>query len=277
MKNILLSIICIFTNFIFSDIGAVKIASGFKKPIFISSIPNTINHHIVLEQRINIKILKNDQILRSYFLDIRDRVHKPLYPGDEMGLLSLAFDPNFDKNNYIYVHYNDKSDNTIISRFNVFNGIADEQSEKIILKLKQPYMNHNGGTITFGQDGYLYVGLGDGGSAGDPEKRAQDLSSLFGKILRININTDNGYLIPSDNPFVNDKKIKSEIWSYGLRTFDFLFDRLTGDMLIGDVDKVYGKKLIFNLFLILEAIIMAGILWRETIVILKILIAAVKD
>ena len=118
--GILLSIICIWTNFIFSDIGAVKIASGFKKPIFISSIPNTINHHIILEQRGTIKILKNDQILRSYFLDIRDRVHKPLYPGDEMGLLSLAFDPNFDKNNYIYVHYNDKSDNTIISRFNVF-------------------------------------------------------------------------------------------------------------------------------------------------------------
>ena len=249
MKNILLSIICICTNFIFSDIGAVKIASGFKKPIFISSIPNTKNHHIILEQRGTIKILKNDQILRSYFLDIRDRVHKPLYPGDEMGLLSLAFDPNFDKNNYIYVHYNDKSDNTIISRFNVFNGIADEQSEKIILKLKQPYMNHNGGTITFGQDGYLYIGLGDGGSAGDPEKRAQDLSNLFGKILRIDINTDNGYLIPSDNPFVYDKKIKSEIWSYGLRNpWRFSFDRLTGDMLIGDVGQSLWEEINFQSF-----------------------------
>ena len=110
-------------------------------------------------------------------------------------------------------------------------------------------MNHNGGTITFGQDGYLYIGLGDGGSAGDPEKRAQDLSNLFGKILRIDINTDKGYLIPSDNPFVDDKKIKSEIWSYGLRNpWRFSFDRLTGDMLIGDVGQSLWEEINFQSF-----------------------------
>ena len=229
-------IFCLLFNFVFSDIGAKKIASGFDKPIYICSFPNHDNHHIVLEQKGTIKIIKDNQILRSYFLDIRDRVHRPLFPGDEMGLLGFAFDPYYIENNYIYVHYNDKEDNTIISRFEVSDGIASKSSEKNILKLHQPYMNHNGGTISFGKDGYLYIGLGDGGSAGDPEKRAQDLTNLFGSILRIDVKTDKSYVVPKDNPFTYYRKFKDEIWSYGLRNpWRFSFDALTGDMIIGDV------------------------------------------
>ena len=250
MKNIFLLIFCFSFNFIFSDIGAEKIASGFDKPVFISSIPNSNDSHVVLEQKGTVRIIKKNQVMRSYFLDIRDRVHKPLFPGDEMGLLGLAFDPNFQINNNVYVHYNDKNDNTIISRFKVYNGITSKVSEKIILQIKQPYSNHNGGTITFGLDGYLYIGLGDGGSAGDPEKRAQDLSSLFGSILRIDINTDDYYLIPKDNPFINIENAKSEIWSYGLRNpWRFSFDKLTGDMLIGDVGQSLWEEINFEPFL----------------------------
>ena len=250
MKNIFLLTFCFSFNFIFSDIGAEKIASGFDKPVFISSIPNSKDSHVVLEQKGTVRIVKKNQVMRSYFLDIRDRVHKPLFPGDEMGLLGLAFDPNFEINNNVYVHYNDKNDNTIISRFKVYNGIASKVSEKIILQIKQPYSNHNGGTITFGLDGYLYIGLGDGGSAGDPEKRAQDLSNLFGSILRIDINTDDNYLIPKDNPFINIKNAKSEIWSYGLRNpWRFSFDKLTGDMIIGDVGQSLWEEINFEPFL----------------------------
>ena len=249
MKNIFLLIFCFSFNFIFSDIGAEKIASGFNKPVYICSFPNHNNHHIVLEQKGTIKIIKDNQILRTYFLDIRDRVHKPLYPGDEMGLLGFAFDPDYIENNYIYVHYNDKDDNTIVSRFEVENGIANKLSEKNILKLQQPYMNHNGGTIAFGKDGYLYIGLGDGGSAGDPENRAQDLTNLFGSILRIDVNTDSNYLIPKDNPFVSIDNVKSEIWSYGLRNpWRFSFDKLSGDMIIGDVGQYLWEEINFELF-----------------------------
>ena len=249
MKRIILYISFIFFSFIFSEIGAKKIASGFDKPIYICSFPNHDNYHIVLEQKGTIKIIKNNQILRTYFLDIRDRVHRPLFPGDEMGLLGFAFDPYYIENNYIYVHYNDKEDNTIISRFEVDDGIANKSSEKNILKLKQPYMNHNGGTISFGKDGYLYIGLGDGGSAGDPEKRAQDLTNLFGSILRIDVHTSDSYLIPKDNPFIDNNNIKSEIWSYGLRNpWRFSFDRLTGDMIIGDVGQSLWEEINFELF-----------------------------
>ena len=249
MNKSFLYIFCLLFNFVFSEIGAKKIASGFDKPIYICSFPNYDNHHIVLEQKGTIKIIKDNQILRAYFLDIRDRVHRPLFPGDEMGLLGFAFDPDYIENNYIYVHYNDKEDNTIISRFEVVDGIAIKSSEKNILKLKQPYMNHNGGTISFGKDGYLYIGLGDGGSAGDPEKRAQDLTNLFGSILRIDVHTSDSYLIPKDNPFVGNNNIKSEIWSYGLRNpWRFSFDRLTGDMIIGDVGQSLWEEINFELF-----------------------------
>ena len=183
-----------------------------------------------------VRLIQNGSVVKTPFLDIKDRVHRPLFPGDEMGMLGLAFDPEFDKNRLFYVHYNDKKDNTIISRFKTKGKFADKSSEKNILTLAQPYSNHNGGTISFGKDGYLYIGLGDGGSKGDPENRSQDLTNLFGSILRIDVKTDKSYVVPKDNPFTYYRKFKDEIWSYGLRNpWRFSFDALTGDMIIGDV------------------------------------------
>ena len=226
----------ILFSFIFSSIGVQKIAFGFDKPVYIVSNPNDSNLLYVIEQKGVVRLIKKGSVVKTPFLDIKDRVHRPLFPGDEMGMLGFAFDPDFKENQFIYVHYNDKDDNTIISRFKINGKFADKRSEKNILTLAQPYSNHNGGTIEFGPDGYLYIGLGDGGSAGDPEKRAQDLTNLFGKILRIDINTDKPYLVPKDNPFTYYRKFKDEIWSYGLRNpWRFSFDYLTGDMIIGDV------------------------------------------
>jgi len=229
-------VLSILFSFIFSSIGVQKIASGFDKPVYIVTNPSDAEQLYVIEQKGVVRLIEKGSVVKTPFLDIKDRVHRPLFPGDEMGMLGLAFDPSFKENQFIYVHYNDKDDNTIISRFKVKGKLADKKSEKNILTLAQPYSNHNGGTIEFGPDGYLYIGLGDGGSAGDPEKRAQDLTNLFGKILRIDINTDKPYLVPKDNPFTYYRKFKDEIWSYGLRNpWRFSFDYLTGDMIIGDV------------------------------------------
>ena len=235
MNKILTTYVLFFT-LLFSDIGVEKIAEGFDNPIYVLPHPNTDNEILVLEQKGVVQFVKDGNISKTPFLDIRDRVHRPLFPGDEMGFLGFAFDPNFNENNYFYVHYDDKEDNTIISRFEVKGKLADKTSEKNILTLAQPYSNHNGGTIEFRKDGYLYIGLGDGGSTGDPEKRAQDPSNLFGCILRIDVDTDKPYISPKSNPFTKYRKFKDEIWAYGLRNpWRFSFDALTGDMIIGDV------------------------------------------
>ena len=240
----ILIIYSFFSTLIFADLGVEKIAGGFDKPVYVLPIPQTDNELLVLEQKGIAYHVKDKKVLKKPFLDIKDRVHRPLFPGDERGFLGFTFDPNYKENNFFYVHYNDKNDHTIISRFKVNGQSADKTSEKIILKLEQPYSNHNGGTIEFRKDGYLYIGLGDGGSAGDPEKRAQDPTNLFGKILRIDVNTEKPYLSPKSNPFVKYRKFKDEIWSYGLRNpWRFSFDALTGDMIIGDVGQYLWEEI----------------------------------
>ncbi len=177
----------------------------------------------------------------STFLDIRGQVNDR---GNEEGLLGLAFDPDYTSNGYFYVYYSASSPRrSIISRFSVspddFN-IADHNSERVILEVPQPFANHNGGQIVFGSDGYLYVGLGDGGSRGDPGLNGQDPSTLLGTILRIDVSSidrDGEYTIPSDNPFVGQGGgVRGEIWAYGLRNpWRFTFDRELGDLWAADV------------------------------------------
>ena len=149
-------------------------------------------------------------------------------------------------NKYIYVNYVDEDDYTIVSRFTCNNKNANKYSEEILLKIKQPYSNHNGGCITFGSDDFLYIAMGDGGSSGDPENRSQDNTNLFGTILRIDVNTDKGYVIPKSNPFYNNNDFKPEIFMYGLRNpWRFTFDSLTGDMFIGDVGQNLWEEINF--------------------------------
>ncbi|MGB3716417.1 MAG: PQQ-dependent sugar dehydrogenase, partial [Candidatus Promineifilaceae bacterium] len=196
----------------------------------------------IVQQNGVIQVAQPDgTILASPFLDIRDRVDG----GSEMGLLGLVFDPDYLNNDFFFVNYTHRDDNndifTRISRFEVTDDpdIGDPDSEVIIFSVQQPYTNHNAGDLNFGPDGYLYFGLGDGGSGGDPENRAQDPRIPLGKMLRIDVTgttSTTNYLIPQDNPFVGDPSVLDEIWSMGLRNpWRFSFDRLTGDMYIGDV------------------------------------------
>jgi glucose/arabinose dehydrogenase len=153
-------------------------------------------------------------------------------------LLGLAFHPDYARNGLFYVNYTDTHGDTAIRRFRVSAdpNLADPSTGIIILHIAQPYSNHNGGDVVFGPDGYLYIGMGDGGSRGDPQDRAQNLSTLLGKILRINVNTGDTYGIPADNPFTGKDNAMPEIWAYGLRNpWRFSFDRLNGDLYIADV------------------------------------------
>jgi glucose/arabinose dehydrogenase len=188
----------------------------------------------ILEQAGRIRVVQDGNLLPDPFLDITDRVSCC----GERGLLGLAFHPDYKQNGQFYINYTDLNGNTVIARYHVSSddpNHADPGSEEPLLHVNQPYPNHNGGETVFGPDGYLYLGLGDGGSAGDPQGHAQSLDTFLGKILRIDVNSGDPYAIPPDNPFVNGGG-KPEIWAYGLRNpWRFSFDRETDDLYIGDV------------------------------------------
>lgn len=189
----------------------------------------------LVEQTGRIFVLKDGQTLVDPFLDIRSRVMS----GGERGLLSLAFAPDYKSSGYFYVWYTQNGGDTVLSRFRVGDDpdIADMNSEEKLLTVAQPFANHNGGRLQFGPDGMLYLGLGDGGSANDPGQRAQDGSTLLGKLIRIDVDPANGtFVIPADNPFVGDAGVRDEIWAVGLRNpWKISFDPKTGDLYIADV------------------------------------------
>jgi glucose/arabinose dehydrogenase len=191
----------------------------------------------VVEKAGRIKIVSGGSVLPTPFLNITTRV---LSTSGERGLLGLAFHPNYDVNGLFYVNYTAQTNGrTRISRFQVSGGdpnVADPTSEAVLLEIAQPFDNHNGGMISFGPDGYLYIGMGDGGSGGDPGNRAQNPDSLLGKMLRIDVDTAAGYKIPPDNPFVAPDTARHEIWAFGMRNpWRWSFDRLSGDLYIADV------------------------------------------
>ena len=190
-----------------------------------------------------IVVFENDPGVESAqtFLDIRERVNDA---GNEEGLLGLAFDPAFAENGHFYVYYTaSRPRRSVVSRFSLSAGDAnraDPDSELVFLEVEQPYRNHNGGHLAFGPDGMLYVGLGDGGSSGDPRGNGQDTSTLLGSILRIDVSALDelgSYAAPPDNPFAGgEEAARGEIWAYGLRNpWRFSFDRVTGDLWAADV------------------------------------------
>jgi len=179
----------------------------------------------------------NGTVLPTPFLNITNRVNSN---GNEQGLLGMAFDPDYATNGWFYVYYINGSGNgtSRVSRFSVTAdpNVADPNSEVILYTRQQPYTNHNGGDIEFGPDGYLYVGFGDGGNAGDPQNFSQNMTNALGKMIRIDVHNGSPYSIPADNPFVNSGDTLPEIWASGLRNpWRFGFDALTGDLWIGDV------------------------------------------
>ncbi|MCP5094031.1 MAG: glucose dehydrogenase [Chloroflexi bacterium] len=204
----------------------------------------------VVEQAGTIRIIENGALLPTPFLDIQDRVS---IEANEQGLLSVAFHPNYVENGRFFVNYSNHGGSTVIARYQVNTDNPNQavyDSEIILMTIGQPYNNHNGGQLQFGPDGYLYIGMGDGGSADDPDNNGQNPSTLLGTLLRIDVNYEDGtnfYAVPSTNPFVNNDAVRNEIWATGLRNpWRFSFDRTTGDLFIADVGQLTYEEVHFQ-------------------------------
>jgi glucose/arabinose dehydrogenase len=214
--------------------GLHLLASGICFPFYMTA-PAGYARLFIVEKGGAIRIVKDEALLPAPFLSLADRVST----SGEQGLLGLAFDPAYATNGRFVVHYTDVSGNTVVSMFRVSTAdpdLADPASESVLLTVEQPFTNHNGGQILFGPDGMLYIGLGDGGSDGDPGGRGQAVTDLLGDILRVDVSSGTGYTVPADNPFVGRADARAEIWSYGLRNpWRFSFDPATGDLYIADV------------------------------------------
>ncbi|CAM2008898.1 PQQ-dependent sugar dehydrogenase [Acanthopleuribacter pedis] len=219
--------------------GVVDISHAGDERLFLTTQSGTIH------------ILENDQLLTTPFLDLTQTVSSV---GFEQGLLGVAFHPNYAQNGFFFVNYTNGDNATVIARYAVDAqdpNRADPQSARILLTITQPFDNHNGGQVKFGPDGFLYIGMGDGGSANDPGCRSQKPDELLGKMLRIdvdqNVATPPYYGIPVSNPFVNDQSYRAEIWATGLRNpWRFSFDRVTGDLYIADVGQNAREEINFQ-------------------------------
>lgn len=229
------------------ELELLEVASGFSSPVAMSNAGDGSGRLFVVERSGIIKIIDDigeGSVVSTPFLDIRNKVRS----GGERGLLGLAFHPNFPTSPYFYVNYTFQELGqlkTRIERYTVSTdpNIADLNSGLTILTFDQPYSNHNGGDVKFGPDGYLYIAIGDGGSAFDPDDESQEPTSLLGSLLRIDVNGDDfpsdpllNYAIPNDNPFLSLSNYRDEFWAIGLRNpWRISFDKLTGDLWIADV------------------------------------------
>lgn len=210
------------------------VASGLANPLFLTTPPGDLRLFVV-EQPGRIRVIESGALRPTPFLDIAARV----LSGGERGLLGLAFHPRYAENGRFYVYYTDRDGDTRVERYTVSPSdpnVADAASAALVLAQEQPAPNHNGGQLTFGPDGYLYVALGDGGGVGDPNGNAQSLGTLLGKLLRIDVDGAAPYAIPSDNPFAGQAGRRGEIWAYGLRNpWRFAFDLPAQRLYIADV------------------------------------------
>ncbi len=225
------------TRSLWPQLALTPVTSGLWRPVHITHAGDGSDRLFVVEQSGRIRIIKNGGLQAAPFLEISGRVGCC----GEQGLLSVAFPPGYGVKRHFYVHYTDLAGDTVIARYRLTADpdVADPASEEIILTVAQPFSNHNGGQIAFGPgDGYLYIGMGDGGSGGDPDNRAQNPADLLGKLLRLDVETGSPitYTIPAGNPFTQTAGYRGEIWALGLRNpWRFAFDRTTGDLYIGDV------------------------------------------
>ncbi|HEU0068258.1 MAG TPA: PQQ-dependent sugar dehydrogenase, partial [Nitrospiraceae bacterium] len=209
------------------------LSRSLKSPVFLTHAGDQSGRLFIVEQPGTIRILERGNLLEVSFLDIKDRV---VFRG-EQGLLGLAFHPEYHRNGRFFVNYTRKADGaTVIAEYRRSDQVnRAEREERVLVLIPQPYSNHNGGMLLFGPDGYLYIGMGDGGSGGDPQNRAQNKNELLGKLLRIDVNSRHPYGIPGDNPSVTGEE-RPEVFAMGLRNpWRFSFDRETGDLWLADV------------------------------------------
>jgi hypothetical protein len=209
------------------------VVRGLASPLDLQA-PAGDSRIFVVEQGGRIRIVRGGAIVSSPFLDISGRISS----GGEQGLLGLAFHPSYGTSGRFYVNYTDPRGDSHVSEFKVSANpdVADAASERELIFVRQPFANHNGGGLAFGNDGFLYAGFGDGGSGGDPLGNGQNLGTELGKMLRIDVDRGSPFAIPPGNPFTSTAGAIPSIWAYGLRNpFRFAFDRSTGDLYIGDV------------------------------------------
>ncbi len=232
-------------TFLPQPMKAVEIASGLSQPVGVYAAPEDDSGRLfIIEQGGRIKIWQGGEVQVTPFLDVSGLISA----GGERGLLGLAFHPDYNTNGQFYINYTNTSGNTVIAEYLVSEDpdVADPSSAVILKTIVQDFANHNGGNLVFGRDGMLYVGMGDGGSGGDPNNRAQNPQSLLGKMLRLDVDAGPDY-IPADNPFVDDPTTLDEIWALGVRNpWRFSFDRLTGDLYIGDVGQNAHEEIDFQ-------------------------------
>jgi glucose/arabinose dehydrogenase len=217
-------------------LGLDPVATGLSSPLLVTHAGDGSGRIFVVEKTGKVRIIKDGSLVGAPFIDISRSVSR----GAEQGLLGLAFHPGYETNGKLYLSYTDLNGTSVIREYRVSTNPdrVNGSSGRTLLRVKQPYANHNGGHLAFGPDNLLYVGFGDGGSGGDPGNRAQSRNTLLGKILRMDVNRRTGtlpYGIPATNPYVGRSGL-DQIWAYGLRNpWRFSFDRATGDLWIGDV------------------------------------------
>lgn len=236
-----------------SALQLTPIADGFTRPLYVGDAGDGSNRLFVLEQSGKIWVIEDGIKLEQPFLDVSQIITQTALNMSyytEQGLLGIAFHPNYKSNGYFFINYTDTSGGTVVARYNVSlsnPNIADASSAQIIFQIAQPFANHNGGYMDFGPDGYLYIALGDGGSANDPLGAGQNTQILLGSILRLDVDNGLPYSIPADNPFVGDDTSADEIWAYGLRNpWRFSFDAATGDLYIADVGQNLWEEVNFQ-------------------------------
>jgi glucose/arabinose dehydrogenase len=217
------------------EIDVDEVTGGLNAPVGVVSANDGSNRIFIIEKDGTISVVQDGRVQDERFLGIPERVNSG---GSEQGLLGLAFHPNFAENNQFFVNYTDTNGDTVISHFAAEDdgNRGNPESEDIIMQIEQPASNHNGGHLLFGPDGYLYIGMGDGGGAGDTYGNAQNGGTLLGAMLRIDVDGDAPYGIPGDNPFLDNDDVRDEIWAIGLRNpWRYDFDAVTSDLHIADV------------------------------------------
>ncbi len=250
MRKSIQIVFCFIVFSFVSSADAVKLElflQGLENPVLLTSANDGLQRLFVVEKTGKIFSFNKEGKNKKLYLDASSLITTR---GNEQGLLSLAFHPNFSENGYLYIYYTASNKDNTLARLTARPPYAESvtlDTLEVLFAEEDPASNHNGGMLTFSLDGYLYLGMGDGGKGGDPWDNAQNLQTLLGKMLRIDVNQPQGYSIPGDNPFVNVQNVRPEIWAYGLRNpWRHSVDAVTGDIWIADVGQNKWEEIHFQ-------------------------------